>query len=286
MRKKELITFNYCGCFIDLSGQMNEYKDQGLVPQFVTKEEREAFNKKIKRTIGSIIKLQKDAENFMNALSRPSRRKDNLPQHLHDTYDQMMRCNVKSQRWSDGLVYFACLGDQDVRCPVNSPFNLFGLAGSMIFLGLARGQPIRGAIDISWGVELHHRELYGAVIAKAYELESNVAKYPRIIVSDRTIRYLETYRQIQDNDVYSMCNRQLAEMCINMLTEDVDGFVMINYLGDAFKEYISKNMHNELYRKAFEFVQKEWERHRRERNVKLSFRYSHLHSYFMGHHHG
>jgi hypothetical protein len=286
MRKKELITFNYCVCFIDLLGQMNEYKDQGLVPQFVTKEEREAFNKKIKRTIGSIIKLQKDAENFMNALSRPSRRKDNLPQHLHDTYDQMMRCNVKSQRWSDGLVYFACLGDQDVRCPVNSPFNLFGLAGSMIFLGLARGQPIRGAIDISWGVELHHRELYGAVIAKAYELESNVAKYPRIIVSDRTIRYLETYRQIQDNDVYSMCNRQLAEMCINMLTEDVDGFVMINYLGDAFKEYISKNMHNELYRKAFEFVQKEWERHRRERNVKLSFRYSHLHSYFMGHHHG
>jgi hypothetical protein len=286
MRKKELITFNYCVCFIDLLGQMNEYKDQGLVPQFVTKEEREAFNKKIKRTIGSIIKLQKDAENFMNALSRPSRRKDNLPQHLHDTYDQMMRCNVKSQRWSDGLVYFACLGDQDVRCPVNSPFNLFGLAGSMIFLGLARGQPIRGAIDISWGVELHHRELYGAVIAKAYELESNVAKYPRIIVSDRTIRYLETYRQIQDNDVYSMCNRQLAEMCINMLTEDVDGFVMINYLGDAFKEYISKNMHNELYRKAFEFVQKEWERHRRERNVKLSFRYSHLHSYFMAHHHG
>lgn len=288
MSKKEWVAYNYCIGFIDLLGQREEYKDEGLLPQFASEEERKAFNQKIKSTIGAIFSLQKDAESMIKVSSTPNpERKKTVPPEIHDTYDKMMQTRIKSQRWSDGLVFFACLGDPDIKCPVNGPFNLFGLAGSMCLLGLAKKRPIRGAIDIAWGVELHNGELYGAAVAKAYELESYVAQYPRIVVSDRTIDFLEAHHKNMDNNIYSKCNRQLAEMCLNMIAEDVDGNFIIHYLGDSFREYISKDLHNDLYNKAIGFINSQFENHRRlkynKESNKLSFRYSHLLSYFTAH---
>ncbi len=288
MKKKEWVAYNYCIGFIDLLGQREEYKDEGFLPQFASDEERKAFLQKIKRTIGPIFDLQKDADDMMQAALSPiSETKRTLPPELHDTYDKMQKTRIKRQRWSDGLVFFACLGDPDIKCPTNALYYLFALTGSMCFLGLAKKRPIRGAIDIAWGVELHDNELYGAAVAKAYELESYVAQYPRIVVSDRTINYLEVYRQINDNDYYSQCNQRLAEICLNLVAQDVDGQFFIHYLGNSFKDYISQSQHDYLYQKAAEFIQGQCERYRSAKgnklSKKLSFRYSHLLSYFMAH---
>ncbi len=288
MNNKERVAYNYCVGFIDLLGQREEYKNEGLLPQFASDIDREAFNQKIKRTIGTILDLQKDAEAMLQVTLTPNpKHKETLPSKLHETYDKMRHTNIKRQRWSDGLVFFACLGDPEVKCPVNGTFDLFGLAGTMCFLGLAKGRPIRGAIDIAWGMELHDGELYGAAVAKAYELESYVAQYPRIVVGDRTIGFLEAHRQNKDNDIYSQHNRQLSEMCLNMIAEDVDGHFIIHYLGNSFREYISKDLHNDLYNKAIEFIKSQFENHRRlkdnKESNKLSFRYSHLLSYFTAH---
>ncbi len=288
MQKKEWVAYNYCIAFIDLLGQREQYKNEGLLPIFASDREKATFNRKVKDTIGAIFSLQKDAENMMQAALAPNpKRKMQLPSYLHETYDEMQRTKIKRQTWSDGLVFFACLGDPEVKCPVNAPFGLFALAGTMCFLGLAKKRPIRGAIDIAWGMELHDDELYGPAVAKAYELESYVAQYPRIIVSDRTIGFLEAHLQNVENDIYSQCNRQLAEMCLNMIGEDIDGHFIIHYLGDSFREYISKKLHKDIYKKAIEFIQDQSEKHRRSKenkdSNKLSFRYSHLLSYFTAH---
>jgi len=190
MKRKERVAYNYCIAFIDLLGQREEYKNEGLLPNFTSDQEREAFYQKIKKTIVPIIALQKDAETMMEtALTHNPEYQKILPPELFQTYVKMRKTNIRSQRWSDGLVFFTSLGDPDIKCPPTGLFGLFGLAGSLCFMGLARKQPIRGAIDIAWGLELHGGELYGAAVAKAYELESYVAQYPRIIVSDRTINF-------------------------------------------------------------------------------------------------
>ncbi|MCK9376036.1 MAG: hypothetical protein M0P73_07805 [Syntrophobacterales bacterium] len=289
MKKKEWVACNYCIGFVDLLGQREEYKNEGLIPNFTSNQERELFNQKIKKTIVPIFALQKDAESMMEtALTHNPEYKKIFPPELYESYVRMRKTNVKRQRWSDGLVFFTSLGDPDIKCPLTGIFGLFGLAGSLCFMGLARKQPIRGAIDIAWGLELHDGELYGAAVAKAYELESFVAQYPRIIVSERTINFLEAHRQNMNSDIYSQCNRQLADKCLHMLAEDVDGNFIIHYLGDVFRECISKNLHNDLYQKAIDFIQKQLEKHQRSKERvdanKLSFRYSHLLSYFAAHH--
>lgn len=132
MKKKEWVAYNYCIAFLDLLGQREEYKNEGLLPHFTSDQEREAFNQKIKSTIGPILSLQKDAETMMEtALTPTPERKKKIPPEHHEIYDKMLQTKIKRQRWSDGLVFFASLADTNINCHVTEAFGLFALAGSM-----------------------------------------------------------------------------------------------------------------------------------------------------------
>ena len=207
-----------------------------------------------------------------------------LPPEQYDIYVKMKQTKIKRQRWSDGLVFFACLGDPDINCHVSEVFYILALSATMCFLGLAKKQPLRGAVDIAWELELHEGELYGAAVAKAYELESSVAQYPRIVIGERIIHYLKSHLRSKDQDIFSQCDHNFAKMCLNMIMQDNDGNFIVDYLGDSFKEYISKDAHLGIHKEAINFVQNEYEKYRRIRENKLAFRYSNLLSYFMAHH--
>jgi hypothetical protein len=172
----EWVAYNYCIAFIDLLGQREHYRNEGLLPNFTSNQEKEIFIQKLKNTIGPIFSLQKNAETMMETSlpHNPEYNKTLLPEQ-YDIYVKMRQTKIKRQRWSDGLVFFASLGDQNINCHVTEVFDLLVLSGSMCFLGLAKEQPLRGAIDIAWGLELHEGEIYGAAVAKAYELESYVS---------------------------------------------------------------------------------------------------------------
>ena len=284
MEKSSWAVHNYCVAFIDLLGQRKAYENEGLLPSFGSEEEKQGFMDKIDQTIGAIFRLQESADKLIEAsLSPSSSKREKLPKELQATYDEIRWTKLTQQRWSDGLVFYASLADTEMKCPMNSLFRMFAYAGSLCLFGLVQRHPLRGAIDIAWAVELHEGELYGAAIAKAYEYESIIAQYPRIVVSDRTIGYLETWRSSIGTDVFSNNNRTLAELCLSMLRQDSDGYFFLHYLGEEFIESISKETHPHLYSKALEFIQTERERVRHDREVTLALRYNHLLTYFLTH---
>lgn len=239
---------NYCVTFIDLLGQRAALRGQGLLPPFQTEEERSSLNETLRKSVGAIIKLQKQAEEMLEPLLRPrhdSHYRAALAPELHGLWDEMKATRLKTQRWSDGLVSFAFLGDKDIKCRMNGVFSLFGLAGTLCLMGLATKNPIRGAIEVAWGVELHPGELYGAAVARSYELESEVAQYPRIVVGQEAIKLLEAHAANSAQDVYSQNDRALAKVCLSMLLQDLDGNFFIHYLGDEFQKSISQAQHED-----------------------------------------
>jgi hypothetical protein len=271
--------YNYCVSFIDLLGQREAMRGQGLIP-----EDRSQLIETFRQSIGAIIRLQEEAEAMLGPLLKPnpdSPLKAQLPKERHSTWDEMMRTRVKTQRWSDGLVSFACLGDQEIKCHVNGIFALFGLAGAMSLLGLAQKHPVRGAIEIAWGVELHPGELYGPAVARAYELESEVAQYPRIVVGPATYGFLHMHSTNTAEDPFSQNDRDLAKKCLDMLFVDADGYLALHYLGGAFTRWVNRSP--ELYPLAHAFVAQQFKQHRHDRNSKLAFRYAHLLQYFEAH---
>ena len=270
---------NYCVAFIDLLGQREAMRGQGLVPS-----DRTQLIAKFRDSIGGIVTLQHEAEAMLKTLNAPnpnSPLKAQLPADQHETWDAMMRTRVTTQRWSDGLVSFCCLGDQEIKCHVNGVFALIGLTGTIALLGLAQKRPVRGAIEIAWGVELHEGELYGPAVARAYELESEVAQYPRIVVGPQTYHFLRMHGESTDQDVFSQANRNLARICLDMLFQDEDGYLKVHYLGGAFARWVNKSP--DLYPLARAFVVEQFEKHQRELNTKLAFRYANLLRYFLAH---
>jgi hypothetical protein len=285
MKNKEPLNIgNYCVSFIDLLGQRLEYKNEDLVLEFKSAEERELFISKLKNSIGRIIVLQRDSESFLNAaLGYKSPLREELPSNLQPIYDEMKRVCLKQQRWSDGFVYFVSLMKSDVKCPINGVYFQLVTTGSLCFIGLARRSPLRGSIDIAWAAELNDGELYGAAVAKAYELENYVAQYPRIVVGPRVIDYLIDNINNPVSDIYGEFNRTLAKNCYDMLAQDSDGYYIVHYLGNVFQKNITINNHKELYQNSMKFILEQCKKWKDERNTKLSFRYNHLLSYFLTH---
>lgn len=283
---KPLQAGNYCVSFIDLLGQRAALEGQGLLPQFETEAAQLQFYATLRKSVGAIIELQGQAEEMLQPFLSPrldSTFRAALPPERHALWDEMQVTRVKTQRWSDGLVSFLCLGDKDVKCRMNGVFALFGLAGTLCLLGLATRNPIRGAIEVAWGIELHPGELYGAAVARAYELESEVAQYPRIVVGVETLKLLQAHQANTGQDLYSQNDKALADLCLGMLVQDIDGNWLVHYLGEEFKNAISHDHHAELYTSAIEFVNEQLREHQTKKNTKLALRYSHLLYYFEAH---
>lgn len=284
--KEPLQAGNYCVSFVDLLGQRKALEGQGLLPLVTTEDERSQLNETLRKSVGAIIQLQSQAEEMLAPLLSP--RKDSpfraaLRPEQHTIWDEMHFSRITTQRWSDGLVSFLCLGDKDVKCRMNGVFALFGLAGTLCFLGLETRNPIRGAIDVAWGVELHPGELYGAAVARAYELESEVAQYPRIVVGAEAVKLLQVHQANTEQDLYSQNDRALAKLCLDMLIQDVDGNWVVHYLGEAFQTAISHALHADIYSAAKKFVFEQVMEHNASKNTKLALRYSHLLHYFEAH---
>lgn len=280
----EWLVGNYCVSFIDLLGQRDALQGQGLLPPCKSEEERNKLNVILRNSIGVIIKLQGQAEDMLAAaLIKPnpdSPFRAALSPEQHAIWDEMMLTRIKTQRWSDGLVSFVCLGDTDIKCKMIGVFNIFALAGALCFFGLASRSPVRGAIEVAWGVELHSRELYGAAVARAYELESEIAQYPRIVVGPETVKLLNAHASNKSEDVYSQIDRKIASLCLQMLARDVDGHWILHYLGDEFQFAITHDNHGKLYDLARKYVVGQLGEHQANQKTKLALRYSHLLQYF------
>lgn len=274
----EIRAFNYCISFVDLLGQRDEYKGEGLLP--LSEDERQQFLNKIKKTINPIYNLQKSSSQYWKGfLNHKGTLRDKLTVAEQKRYDEIKEIEVKQQRWSDGLVYFVALNQERVKCPITGILYIIGVVGSLCFVGLSRKYPIRGSVDISWGVELHPDELYGAAVANAYEIESEIAQYPRIVVGERVIDCLNSFIQNPDTDIFSEYNRGVAKKCLDMIITDFDGNYIIDYLGQSFKEKF-KDKYEKLFELAFQYINEQLEYWYKNKNTKLLMRYNYLFSYF------
>jgi hypothetical protein len=142
--------FNYCVLFVDILGQRNEFRDQGWLPPHETEDQKKAFIKKLRQTVGRVMAVQRRVDAMIAGAVNDD---PNLPFRLslapgqRKVWDDMQRIRILKQNWSDGVVSYANLGDSEIKCPMNGLWTLFGAAGAEIFQGLSLGQPSRGAID-------------------------------------------------------------------------------------------------------------------------------------------
>jgi len=268
---------DYAVAFIDLLGQRAAMPERHLPPD---KDEAVAI---VKRSVGRIISTQRLFEEFYNSYASAKTFYSKLPSSIQMAVPDMAPAQLKWQYFSDGLVVYVPLGSGVVASPVSSLFGLLLASGMLCLVGLAAGSPIRAGIDAAWAVEYRPNELYGSALAHAYKLESEVAQWPRVVVGDGLVGYLQHYATDGDNSPSSQFRREMGSLCLKLLCVDGDGNHIVDYLGPIYSKVTKGTLDKPSIDRARTYVEEQIAHWRNENNVKLVERYDIVRAYLSRH---
>lgn len=116
----EYFATNYCISFIDLLGQRNAFRGQGLLPTINVQPDKAAIDSVLRDAIIPTQRLRQDVETMIKSVSANpgSPLRMSLSDEDRALFDEMQRKRVETQYWSDGFVRFVCLGDASIKCPL------------------------------------------------------------------------------------------------------------------------------------------------------------------------
>ncbi len=270
------VCFHLVG-FIDLLGQQEELSRLDSLPDVDNEEEMRAFIDQLKRTFGVVDGLHKMFEEFFGGIMEKRRIPEGLKTQNPDLYKALTGSKIKFQRYSDGIVVFVALSESAGRMPFRSVWGLLSACASVMLISLASKHPLRGGLDVGIGMEMREGELYGPAVARAYNLESKVAQYPRITIGTEMVNYLLQERNLDPKDEFDSFNQEMSGLCLSLIARDIDGNTILDYLGEGFRTYVGGDP--ELPEQALQFAQEKLQEYREAKNTKLAIRYKLLVDY-------
>jgi hypothetical protein len=272
---------NHIVAFIDLLGQRKQYGGQGLMPRFTSEAEKEAFTKDVRQSLGKVLSLHSAGMSYIaGAKAERARILTDKPADLAQEFEKLNNNNLKHQRWADGFLYFANLDDDEVAVKMNAVYLVITLCGSLCQVALANASPLRAGIDIAWATEVYPNEIYGCAPVRAYELESQVAVYPRIVVGPNVVDCLRFYASREIKTKEDKICQGLAQVTSSFLSKDDDQVVIVDYLGKPFRKYFSNDTVEEQIQRSHAFARSELAKFKKAGDAKLTERYTRLVNYF------
>ncbi len=146
---------------------------------------------------------------------------------------------------------------------------------------LADKKPVRGAITVGAGGVLEDDSFYGPALAEAYQLENEVAQYPRVVVSNTVHQFVFDKRIYSDDPEVDKAMQSLADQCQSLICKDADGHWIVDFLGSgSAKLFRSIPQSVDTVKKAYGFVLEQIDQFTQSGDAKLAERYRMLKRYF------
>jgi len=275
----------YLVVFVDILGQQHSLRQIRGLPDKTDQKQTQEFAALLKKTVGVVEGLRDLFDRFFKGASKQFIDISKLTPEQKLLYEKSRSNPLKSHMFSDFVALFLSLRDNINKVPMRGVYLALTSAASTFLTMLASGHVIRGGVDIGIGLEICEGEIYGPVLSRAYELESKIAQYPRIVLGDEIVKYIQLQQERTEDDVFSTMNKKIAGLCSKLIAIDDDGYPFLDYLGEGFKQDIAANLDPHIVERAFEFVIRESESCKENKNTKLAFRYTLLRDYFEHHMH-
>jgi hypothetical protein len=266
--------------FVDLLGQQEELAKLAALPH--TPESRLAVEQGIRRTAARVVKTRKAFGDFFRIAATNRQSLAGLTPAQVTEYNRMRSLTFHQIGFSDSFVISVPLTETTEFGAATAALGvwatLYGLTG-MSLASLAEGVPLRAGIDVERGMDIFANEVYGPALMNAYKLECKVAQYPRSVVGDGLMRYLDYLEGLPQINRWSMVPKDLAPQCRRLICPAPDdGLHMLHMLsgdilalGEKFTEPASV---------ANKWARQEHQRFEQEGNDKLTGYYARLVRYF------
>jgi hypothetical protein len=269
----------YLVAFVDLLGQQEQLRKLHRLPESGNDNELKSFKDIINSTFGAVEYMNKTVECFFEAfLSRIDLTK--YDEEQKQFIKELSRTDVKFQRFSDCIAVYVSLHTKENTLPFRSIVGLIASVGLTVFQCMSEGFFIRAGIDIGLAKAVGTNEIYGPALARAYELESKIADYPRIVIGEEFESFLKHFSTIEVQDKYSQAYQKSANNCLSMITKDVDGYPIVDYIGKDLNLDVSPEMFKKYFNSCYENICYELDKHKESKNNKIALKYDRLKNYF------
>jgi len=272
----------YLVAFLDILGQKDKLLKIKALPQ--TPEEYEMFVKLDKETRGTVMKFRNAFFNFFKGVYKKRPIPEELTERQRKKYLEIKKRAEKLKPsiipFSDSIIVYVPISDDDDKViQVDGIFSsMLAIAGAFLVL-MSTGNIFRGGIEIGIACSIGPNEIYGPALAKAHEIESKKAKYPRVLAGDELVGFLQKASLNLEKEVQSEINQVLAQKCLNLLMIDADGKYALDYLGHEYRE-MSKQILPDIYEKALAFLDSSFSEIKEKHSSELFMRYLWLADYF------
>lgn len=269
----------HCVLFVDVLGQREALRALKQLPQ--TPEEREEVIHIIRETAGFLQGMRTSLQTFLDSYQGESDLAQTLPDENRQSLRKLTTSRVEYRYFSDSVLMSASLQDDgtDGCNPMNGVMTMLLAACFIHLAALSVSKSLRGGIDVGLAVPLHDREIYGPAIERAVYLESKVAGYPRIVVGQELIGYLEAVGEMNPSGTYGRIARDTAAQAKRLIFEDHDGQPTVDFLGEEFCKCATGGIELEMIKRCYVFVKEQAAQFRKSGNHKLALRYGMLWSY-------
>ena len=230
-KKPEINVFNYCVVFLDLLGQKGRLAE---LPKRVPKEGlTPELERAIQKTYGATFALRETIKNGFEGHEHHKvdpKLLEGLTDTKRDLFKKMAPPKTHLQYMGDAIVLYSKLTNEHGELNLRSILMMLGNCALAMLIQFGRGNPIRGAIEIGVAMDYEEFGIYGSALHSAYRLESSVAKYPRIIIGDELLKYLQIWQEERGDDELKRLNKKVARMCLSVICEDIDGRAILDFL--------------------------------------------------------
>lgn len=271
----------YVAGFFDLLGQQERLRNIRGIPTDNDEKGLAALRDQIRQSYGSVVGFRKMFSRSFEGFSTSSPDLSNLSDQQRAEFLECTAHDIRFQSLSDSVVVYTPALGPNQRISLKGILGLVGAAAGSMLGCLAAGIPMRGGIDIGIGlcINSENQEFYGPVLARAYELESKIAEYPRIVVGDGLFNFLHGYASSNADDGEQKIAAVVATACLEFIAEDVDGRNFVDFLGQGARRHFGETIDSTLVANAIRNVFESQEQAKICRNASLAFRYALLSDY-------
>ncbi len=282
MKKQDEVTFFGYNvvCLIDVLGQNQKLARWATLPHdgHITSE----FIQALKQTAGTVLGFRGGFIGFFNQLDQCTMPGvlAALPADKQALYARFKGHRVKIERLSDTFVFSCLISNTHGDASVVPLYRLLLACCMAMMWSLAVRTPVRGSITVGAGAELEDGGFYGPALAEAHRLETEVAGYPRVVVSPAVLEFLFERQAYSTDPGLAKIMQRLAETCRTFICQDTDGYWIVDFLGKGMHELLSPETRLAgCVKAAYDFVCSELARFRSSGDAKLAPRYGQLQQY-------
>jgi hypothetical protein len=267
----------YVVAFLDLLGQQDVLSKITVLPNVENREEVTAFKQTVAELYRPLYGLKTFFKGGIKPFKEGSINEATFLPSEQERLKQLRSTPIFYRLFSDSLIVHIPLSNGTGKFQCHAIYGVLAATAVTFLSCLVNSCAIRGGIELGLAMDIEEGEVYGPALAQAHRLESRVAQYPRIVIGEELVRYLQMVAGQKASTEEERANALLAKRSLGLLAVDDDGCTFLDWMGtDISKAFREKK---KLVQAAYKFIIQESVKHKEARNSKLGFRYTLLRNY-------